>query len=101
MHEKRSSSPNPRRIAAGRRNRLLRGPLSPGGRERLRQAALRHKPWKFSTGPRSDEGKARSADNGRWRQQGESLREIQSGVADVWKMIEAMGASRRMVGSDG
>lgn len=37
-------------------------PLSEEGLERLREAArrtaLKHKPWQFSTGPRTPEGKA-------------------------------------------
>ena len=33
--------PNPRRVAAGRLNRRKRGPLSPEGRERLRQRVTR------------------------------------------------------------
>lgn len=47
---------NPRRVAAGRRNRARRGELTPEGRERLRQAALRSRPWEYSR-PISPEGK--------------------------------------------
>jgi hypothetical protein len=102
MHKKPPSRPNPRRIAAGRRNRLLRGPLTVEGRERLRQAALRNKPWLYSTGPRSDEGKFRSANNGRYAQKSDrSQREIQAGVADVWRMIREMAGCRRIVKSEG
>ena len=50
--------PNPRRVAAGRRNRALRPPLSADARQRLRDSALRNKPWKKSRGPTSDQGKA-------------------------------------------
>ena len=92
------SSPNPRRVAAGRRNRLLRGPLTPDGRERLRSSALKNQPWRFSTGPRTVAGKDRSANNGRYAQKGErSVRQIRAGVADVWLMIQEMGACRRLV----
>ena len=52
-----------RQIEANRRNRARRGPLTPRGRERLRQAALRNKPWRHSTGPRTPEGKAASREN--------------------------------------
>ena len=98
MHQQPLTLPNPKRQAAGRRNRLLRGPLTPEGRERLRQTALRNKPWMSSTGPRTEAGKARSAANGRWRQKGErSVRQIRAAVADVWSLIEQMGASRRML----
>ena len=59
---------NPRRQAAGRRNRALRRGLSEAGRDRLRQAALIHRPWVFSTGPRTTAGKAIVAANGQRRQ---------------------------------
>jgi hypothetical protein len=64
------------RVLAGRRNRLLRGPLTEAGRQRLREAALRHQPWRFSTGPTSEAGKRNAAANGRYNQQGQlSVRE--------------------------
>lgn len=62
--------PNPKRQAAGRRNRALRGELTPSGIERLRAAALSSRPWLSSTGPRTAAGKARSATNGASRQIG-------------------------------
>lgn len=60
-------SPNPRRVAAGKKNRLKWPGLTAAGRERLRQATLANKPWLQSTGPKTREGKARSAANGRLR----------------------------------
>jgi hypothetical protein len=62
-----AAGPNPRRVAAGRQNRAKRKGLTPAGRERLRQAALRSRPWQFVTGPRTAAGTARSAQNGRSR----------------------------------
>lgn len=56
---------NPRRVEAGRRNRAKRGPLSIEAREKLRQAALKTRPWEKSTGPKTPEGKAISGRN--WR----------------------------------
>src|SRR5688572_30612704 len=56
---------NPKRVAAGRANRALRQPLSQPSRQKLKDAALAHKPWKHSTGPRTAEGKRRVAGNGR------------------------------------
>ena len=41
----------------------MRKGLTPAGRERLRRAAARNRPWRFSTGPRTPEGKARSRAN--------------------------------------
>lgn len=48
--ESRSGSPakNPRRVAAGRHNRLKRRPITEGGRERLRATIRRNRPWESS-----------------------------------------------------
>ena len=54
---------NPKRVAAGRRNRQRRGLLTDAARERLRQAALKNQPWKQSTGPRTAAGKRISGRN--------------------------------------
>ena len=91
--------PNPRRIAAGRLNRQKRKGLTPAGRERLRQAALRNRPWRFATGPRTPAGKARVALNGRIRQLGpRSVREIRRDLAGLRKLVSEMGAARATVG---
>jgi hypothetical protein len=99
MHKIRRSSPNPRRVAAGRKNRLRRGPLTDEGRQLLRLTALRNKPWRFSTGPRTAAGKASSSANGRWRQKSkQSQRQLRAAVADVWAMLAEMRDCRRLVG---
>jgi hypothetical protein len=83
--------PNPRRVAAGRANRLKRGPLTEAGRERLRVAALDHQPWLHSTGPRSEAGRARAASNGRRRQTGVfSTRQARAKLAEVRSFIRAI-----------
>ena len=88
-------SPSPRRVAAGRRNRALRGPLTPGGRQRLREAALRGRPWRFATGPRTAAGKLRVAQNGRLRQAGEfSARELRRHLAALTSFVMDMAALR-------
>ena len=51
---------NPLRVAAGKTNRQKRGPLTPEGKRRLRDAALHHQPWQYSTGPKTAAGKARA-----------------------------------------
>jgi hypothetical protein len=85
-----------RRIAAGRQNRRLRGPLTPAGRQRLRESALKHEPWKHSTGPRTAAGKFRSALNGKRRQRGEmSVREVRAALADLPALFAAMSKARR------
>lgn len=90
------AQPNPKRVAAGRRNREKRLGLSERGRERLRETALRHQPWRFATGPKTAAGKARVALNGKVRQLGpKSTREVQRDIAGVSEMLQKMAATRR------
>jgi len=75
--------------------------LSPEGREKLRQAAVANRPWEHSTGPRTPEGKARSAANGKVRQKGpystrelrrlvEPYRQLLVEAAVLWDLMEHM-----------
>jgi hypothetical protein len=90
--------PDPRRVAAGRRNRAKRRGLTPAGRERLRQAALRHRPWEYATGPRTAAGKARAARNGLARRSAEApAAEARGLLADLGGLARAMAAARRQV----
>jgi hypothetical protein len=90
---------NPKRVRAGKANRAKRKGLSAAGRERLRQAALMSKPWRFATGPRSPEGRARVALNGKLRQRGpRSMREIRADLADLRGLIEIMAQARQVIG---
>ena len=91
-------SPNPRRVAAGKANRQKRRGLTPAGRERLRQAALANRAWLASTGPRTPEGKARAARNGKARQKGgQSVREVRRSLAEVVGLVNDMAAGRTLV----
>src|SRR5262245_18631248 len=93
-----NSQKNPRRVAAGKANRQLRGGLSAGGRQRLREAIQRTQPWLSSTGPKSEAGKKRSAENGRLRQRGErSVRQRRQDLADVEQLVQAMRLARQAV----
>ena len=84
-------SPNPRRVAAGKRNRLRRNALCDEACERLRLAALANRPWQYSTGPKSQAGKVRSAANGKTRQKGPvSVRELRAELADVRSLVKSM-----------
>jgi hypothetical protein len=88
--------PNPARVAAGRRNRARRGPLTEAGRARLRAAIRRHRPWEHATGPRTPAGRLQSARNGKRRQRGPySVREMRADLAAVRSLIQAMRAARR------
>jgi hypothetical protein len=86
-------------VAAGRRNRQLRGPLSDEGRARLRAAALRHRPWESATGPTSAAGKAQAARNGKVRQRDVlSVREVRRELAEVRRLIAALRSSSAATG---
>ncbi|HVS39672.1 MAG TPA: hypothetical protein VMS17_29215 [Gemmataceae bacterium] len=88
--------PNPKRVAAGRLNRLKRKGLTPEGREKLRRAALEHQPWRYARGPTTLQGKARWAQNGRTRQKEPvSLRQVRAELADLRSMVAAMQETRR------
>ena len=88
--------PNPKRVAAGRRNRSLAGPLSEAGRAALREAVEKNRPWSFSTGPKTPEGKRRSSANGRTRQSGPiSGRELRRDQAAARELIASLIGARR------
>ena len=91
-----SRTPSRRRAdsAAPRRRRYR---LSPEGRERLLSAALQNKPWEKSTGPRTVEGKARSARNSRPRGDQPCIRELQAELAGVFALMDRMVATRRLL----
>jgi hypothetical protein len=93
-------NPNPRRVEAGRLNRMKRGPLTEAGRERLRESALRHRPWQHATGPRTAQGKAQAAKNGKKRQCGAlSVREVRGGLEALRQLLQEARTARRMAGS--
>src|SRR5438270_384279 len=91
-------APNPKRVAAGRKNRLKRRGLTAEGAEELRQSALANKPWQYSTGPRSLAGKEQARRNGKVRQKGHrSVREVRQLLAQLEALAMDMAASRRLV----
>jgi hypothetical protein len=86
---------NPKRVEAGKRNRTKGKGLTPAGRERLRQAALRHRPWTHSTGPRTAAGKAQAVLNGKRRQLGScSVRELRAALGKMLHQVHEMSESR-------
>jgi hypothetical protein len=81
---------NPKRVLAGRINRMKRGPLPLESMYRMRDAINKNKPWKRSTGPRTPAGKAIVARNGRVRQMNSrSIREIRADICGIMCLIEA------------
>src|SRR5262249_22440543 len=90
-----SAAKNPRRVAAGKRNRSLRRGLTEAGRERLRQSALENKPWEHSTGPTSRQGKEQSRQNGKRRQLGpRSVRELRQDLKALRGLLHDMREAR-------
>ena len=93
--ESQNTCKNPRRVAAGKRNWLKRGPWTEEARDRVRQAILERKPWLQSTGPRTPEGKVRSAANGKLLQKGpRSVREVRALVAEFGQLVAMMRKAR-------
>jgi hypothetical protein len=65
-------------------------------RERLRQAALKNKPWLLSTGPRTPQGKAKVAQNGRVRQLGSiSVRQMHAEIKQLRGLVDEMRRSQQ------
>ena len=92
------SSANPRRVAAGRANRMKRRGLTAEGRQRLRLAALANRPWEHSTGPRTPEGKSRSAANVKIQWAGrESACEVKALVSGTNELVARLAEARRLV----
>ena len=92
-------APNPKRVAAGKLNWAKRKGLTADGRERLRRAAQINHPWRFATGPRTNEGKAIAAANGKRRQLGLlSTRELKADLRALRTMLKDMTETRRSAG---
>ena len=81
-------------MAAGKSRRRW----GPEDRLRLREQCLARRPWLGSTGPRTAEGKRRSAANGMLRRPDpQSVRQARAAVADVCGMISGMSDLRRLL----
>jgi hypothetical protein len=90
--------PNPKRVAAGKRNYALRKGLTEAGRQKMRESALRNRPWEHSTGPRTPEGKLRAAQGAKKRQKGpHSVREVRADVAEIRALVQQLKQSRNAV----
>jgi hypothetical protein len=86
---------NSERVAAGKANWAKRRGFTPAGCERLREAALRNKPWLNSRWPRTKAGKAKVATNGKKRQLGLfSLRELRVELAEIRALAKAMSVAQ-------
>jgi hypothetical protein len=72
--------------------------LTPEGRERLRLTALANRPWEHSTGPKTPEGKSRSAANGkiRWARL-PSACDLKALVSGADELVVRLAEARRLV----
>ncbi len=96
MNEISSPCVGPQRAEHPRRGGRRPKTWTPEGLERLRATAMATRPWEQTRGPRTVEGKARSAQNGRARQKGEkSVRELRAELVEVFGLINQMAATRR------
>jgi hypothetical protein len=94
------AAPNPRRVAAGRLNVAKRKGFTPEGLERVRLAARRFKPWRFSTGPKTQKGKAKAALNGKKRQLDPfSVRELTREIRGLRSVLGEMETARELAKS--
>jgi hypothetical protein len=93
--------PNPKRVAAGRLNRLKCKPITDARRAQMRHAAREQRPWRFSTGPKTPAGKAQSVLNGKKRQKGKwSQAERRQIAREGWQaLIGIMETTRQVLDS--
>lgn len=75
--------------------------LTPEGRRKLRETALKHQPWTRSTGPKTPAGKARSALNGLKRQKvtGPSVRQLRREMAGAGSVMNQLAELRERLAS--
>ena len=98
MSSKRNPHADPRRVAIGRQNQLKWKGFTPEGLERVRQAALKTRPWERSTGPRTPRGKVQAVLNGKRCQKGDrSVRELQAELAGLEGLFRQMDACRALI----
>jgi hypothetical protein len=93
---KKTHEPDPERIAGGV-GQLKGKVITPADRQRMRETALKYRPWQYTTGPRTPEGKSKVAENGRYAQKGPvSRRQQRRAVAEVNALLTQMAAVRHL-----
>jgi hypothetical protein len=96
---KEACEPDHGRVVAGGVQQLKPKYFSPEVRQKKRDLALKNRPWQFATGPKTPEGKARVAQNGRYAQKGVlSRRQIACRLAEFDAMANGLAEMRRRIG---
>ncbi|MEX2216523.1 MAG: hypothetical protein WD768_20590 [Phycisphaeraceae bacterium] len=90
---------SPRGAPAATKPQPRRNKVTPEGRQKLRETALKHRPWTRSTGPRTAAGKAKVALNGLKRQKvpGPSVRQLRREMAGACSMMNQLAELRRLI----
>lgn len=79
---------------------MLRGPLTEQGRAKLATATRRHRPWQYSTGPRTEAGKRKSSENSRWlRANPHTLRSVRQDLRVVQEILSFAESVRMQMSS--
>ena len=94
MAEK-THEPNDGRVAGDVRQ--LKRKHTPEGLQRLRETALKNRPWQYTRGPITPEGKAKVAQNGRYAQKNAvSRRQMEKETAEAHILLTQMAAVRSL-----
>lgn len=83
-----------RRRAALLANLARAGALTPDGRERLRRACRRNRPWQYATGPRTAAGKRRCRMNAHRTGEHDAGSRVAAAIlADLGRLLDAVRAA--------
>jgi hypothetical protein len=82
---------NPKRVKAGKANRIKRGLITDSSRNQLRLTARTNRPWEKSTGPTTERGKEICSWNGRKRQIGPwSVRAVRRELKTLNQLLDQL-----------
>ena len=86
------------RVVTGRVQQLKPKYFSPEVRQQRRALAMKNRPWQYAIGPRTAEGKARVAENGRYAQKGTlSRRQIAACLSEFDALACGLAELRRCI----
>ena len=93
---KKTNEPNDGRVTGGV-GQLKPMFFSPEDRQRRREVALKYRPWQYTRGPITPEGKAKVAQNGRYAQKNAvSRRQKEKETAEAHILLTQMAAVRSL-----